>query len=246
VDRRNAVVRAVSADGRHCILWPTGLCFGARHVINGAMAIAESFAKTWFLPIMVGSAVAGTLIFMGRMFRKPRIPEDRRQLPPGIIASRNGDALIVRYRWGDGWSVLMLALFLIAVLCLVLDALGERATYPIHPAIAIAFYVIVPAAIYGLLLHAFNSTVYTLTSTNISARKGPLRSFGNAFIVDLRGVDRIVCLRIPSYSTYTLYAEPQSGPRRYIIRSGSSAEIAVALARLIPQVAPSIPVDIDV
>lgn len=210
------------------------------------MAIPESFARTWFPPIIAGCAIGVTLIFLRRIFRKPRIPEDGRQLPRGITASRDGDILIVRYRWGDGWSVLMLVLFLVAMLFLALDALAEQATYPIHPATAAGFCVVVPAAVYALLLHAVNSTVYTLTPTNISARKGPLRSFGNAFAVDLTGIDRIVCLRIPAYSTFNLYAEPRSGPRRHIIRSGSSAEIAVSLARLIREVAPSIEVDIKV
>lgn len=218
----------------------------ARCVINDAMPIPQSFAATWFVPIVVGSAIAATLIFMRRMFRKPRIPEDTRQLPPGIAVGRDGDALTVRYRWGDGWSVLMLVLFLVAVLFLALDALAEQSIYPIRPVAAAAFCVVVPAAGYGLLLHAFNSTVYTLTPTAVFARKGPLPSPGQAFAVDLTGIDRIVCLRIRAYSTYNLYAEPHSGPRRHIIRSGSSAEIAVALARLIPRVAPSIPVDIDV
>jgi hypothetical protein len=210
------------------------------------MAIPESFARIWFLPIIVGSAIAVTLLFMRRMFRKPRIPADSRQLPPGIIASRDGDAVTVRYRWGNGWSVLMLILFLIGVLFLVLDALAEHATYPISTATAIAFCVIVPGATYALLLHAFNSTVYTLTPTRVSARKGPLPSFGKPAAVDLTDVDRIVCLRIRAYSTYSLYAKPRSGSRRHIIQSGASAEIAVALARLIPQVAPSIQADIDI
>ncbi|HEX3743306.1 MAG TPA: hypothetical protein VHW09_05240 [Bryobacteraceae bacterium] len=210
------------------------------------MGIPESFARTWFLPIIACSAIAETLLFLGRLFRKARIPADKGQIPPGIFVRRDGDTLTVRYRWGDGWSIVMLVLFLLAVSLLALDAIAEEATYPIQVGAAVAFWVVVPAAAYGLLLYAFNSTVYTLTSTRITARKGPLPCFGRGLSVDLSDVERVVCLHIRAFSTYNLYAQPRSGRRRHIIQSGSSAEIAVALARLIPQVAPRIGVDTEI
>lgn len=182
---------------------------------------------------------------MGRMFHRPRIPGDPRQVPAGIVVDGNGEVVTIRYRWGDGWSVLMLVCFVIAATFLALDAITGRATYPLRPA-AVAAYCVVPAGTYGLLLHAFNSTVYTLRRAGISSKHGPLPSLAKPAAVDLTDARRIVCLRIRAYSTYNVYAEPDAGPKRHIIRMGKSPEIAVAVARLIAQMAPSIRVDIDI
>ncbi len=209
------------------------------------MAITETFARTWFPPIILGAIVADVLIFLFRVFRRASIPDDPHQLPPGIAAHRDGDTVTVHYRWGSGWSVLMLLLLLIAMIALALDALAEQRYYHVHPAAAVAFCVIFPVFVYILLLNAFNRTIYTLTPARISSRNGPLPSLGKPVVVDLAGIDRIVCRLNRAYSQYSLYVDPHSGPKRTIIDRGNSAGIAVALARLISEMHPSVRLDFD-
>jgi len=198
-----------------------------------------------FLPAaIVGLAITMTGMFLFRLMGWGFSRRNDAALPRNLTLERAPDALRISYRWAGAWNYVMLALFSAAAALLAFDALRERSRYPITIGGVLVFAAIVLPIGYALLVTCLNRTLFTITPSEIIAATGPLPAATPDVRMRVADLTRIVVMR-DIYGSLKIFAVTRTGPDQTLSDSHWEPDIPLALARLIREALPGLPVDID-